>query len=115
MKKSQLLCLLLAVTLSGVSCGGGDVPSDGTTASGSDNTAAPEEITRENYPDSLGNVRFDGRAITIAYTAGDDTINYEIVGDDTGDIVSDAIYARSSYVEERLGVKKEKSDRFRSS
>ncbi len=85
--------------------GGGNDPSVETTTSGSDETTAPEEITRENYPDSLGDVRFEGRTITIAYTAGDDTINYEVVGDDTGDIVSDAIYARNRYVEERLGVK----------
>ncbi len=105
--------LLALLTASGfVSCGteGGSTSSDDTTASGNtgaETTAPVEQIARENTPDTLPALDFGGKSVRIAYRGDETTRVVECEGEETGDVVSDAIFARNRSVEERLNVKLE--------
>ncbi len=114
MKKAiaMLLCLLmLAPTFS--SCADSEVTDDGadsgsvTPTSEDGGEVAPEtEITRANTPDSLpDDLKFDGMTINIFHFGNDDTLNYDCIGELSGDVVMDAIFNRNIAVEDRLGVK----------
>ena len=104
-------CLMLLPTLAACSSGGGtDTPV--TTPAVADTTAAPEETTtadpgragaKDNIPDS-----FTMNGATVGVYCRGDTIRPLDVdggGEETGDIIFDAVYARTRAVEERLQLK----------
>lgn len=108
----MLLCLLmLAPTFS--SCANSEGADDGTssenvtpTSEDGGETAPETEITRANTPDSLpDDLNFDGMTINIFHFGNDDTVNYDCIGELSGDVVMDAIFNRNIAVEDRLGVK----------
>ncbi len=101
---SLLLALLLTVSLA--SCGG-STPAETTAPSDGETTAAPEEpeIPRDQTPDNLPKLDFGGKSVRISYRGEDVTRRNEIEGEDSGDVVSDAVYARNLSVEDRLNVK----------
>ncbi len=114
MKKffSLILCALMLVpTL--VSCGGpgqenGDSPNSDNTQQSENNadTSEETEISRANTPDNLPDgLNFDGMTINVYHFGNDDTVNYDCVGELTGDVVMDAVYNRNISVEDRLNVK----------
>lgn len=111
MKKllSLILCaLMLAPTF--VSCSdGGETAENGTTPTNpTADSPSPEEteITRATTPDSLpDDLDFGGMTLNVYHFGNDDTINYDCVGELSGDVVMDAVYNRNLSVEERLNVK----------
>ncbi|MBE6613032.1 MAG: hypothetical protein E7632_11120 [Ruminococcaceae bacterium] len=107
-KRSISLMLALLLAAGTFSCGASETPagSDTTDASSSgDTTPAEESYTRENYPDSLPALDYKGAPVRILSRNGDSYKNLEIGPDEeTGDVVSDALYARNRKVEEQLNV-----------
>ena len=107
-KRTLALILTALLAASAVSCGGGDVPADTTTAAdvSGETTAAPvKEVPREETPDNLPALDFKGASVRIHYRGGDDVTKLEIVGEENGDVINDAVFARNRSVEERLNVK----------
>lgn len=103
--------LLSALFLSMTACGGEASTGEETTAASTgDTTTAPEveEITRANYPDSLpDDLDFGGETVRILSRDGT-WIDMEFgSGEETGDVVDDALFARNRSVEEKLNVKLE--------
>jgi len=99
-EKSQSVLLLLCIVLL-ASCGG-EAPAADTTAADSTVTTAPEETT---ISDDLGKYDFGGRVFNIVYSADQlgSTWPYTIE-EETGDILSDAVYRREINVEDRFNV-----------
>ncbi|NLE12851.1 MAG: hypothetical protein GX628_04130 [Clostridiales bacterium] len=60
---------------------------------------------RENTPDSLPELNYEGAEVRIHYRGDDITRRFGAEGEETGDVVSDAVFARNRTVEERLNVK----------
>lgn len=117
MKKTLclILCaLMLAPTFTACS-NGSDSTNDSTNpGSTSENTPPSEddasdddgEVTRANTPDNLpDDLNFDGMTINIYHFGSEDTLNYDTVGEMSGDVVLDAVYNRNVSVEDRLNVK----------
>lgn len=108
-----LLCfLMLAPTF--VSCSDGAENGDGentpqnSEVTGADNgsdTSEETEITRANTPDNLGDLNFNGTTLNIFHFGNDDTVDYDCIGELSGDVVMDAVYNRNIAVEDRLNVK----------
>ena len=77
-----------------------------TTAADAGETTAAEstEPSRENTPDNLPELNFEGKTLNFFYR---NTGNYtkDVVGEAGGDIVADAMYNRNLSVEERLNIK----------
>ena len=99
-EKSQSVLLLLCIVLL-ASCGG-ETPAADTTAADSTVTTAPEETT---ISDDLGEYDFGGRVFNIVYSADQlgSTWPYTIE-EETGDILSDAVYRREINTEDRFNV-----------
>ncbi len=100
--------LLLAAMLATVSCGGDDIgESQDTTASGETTAAvdaAPVETGRADAKSALdASLKFDGETVTVL-SRDDKRYVREVISEQTGDVVDDAIYARNMSVEERLGI-----------
>lgn len=114
MKKALalLLCVLMtAPTFVSCSNGGNDTGDNGdntksaATDTQTDGDVAEEtEITRANTPDNLGDLDFNGLSLNIYHFGNDDTVNYDCIGELSGDVVMDAIFNRNIAVEERLDV-----------
>ncbi len=111
---SLLLCALMLVpAMAACSDSGADVPDD--TAAGE--TTVPEETTpavtdrsqaKDNLPEGLN---FNGETIKIHTRGGGNrAMDVDGGGEETGDVVYDAVYAKARSVEERLGVKLEVSE-----
>ncbi len=115
-KRLRALSLLMAavtVILMLVSCGetaGTTEQAPDTAAAAPDETAAAqsgaadEPPSRENTPDSLPELDFDGREVAILYRKVSNLPDYEIYAEQTGDVVYDAVYNRNLRVSERLNV-----------
>lgn len=112
MKKilSLILCaLMLAPTFT--SCAESDNDDNGTASNGSASTADSDtseetEITRATTPDSLpDDLDFGGMSLNVYHFGSEDTVNYDCVGELSGDVVMDAVYNRNISVEDRLNVK----------
>ena len=77
-----------------------------TTAADAGETTAAEstEPSRENTPDNLPELNFEGQTLNFFYR---NSGNYtkDVVGEAGGDIVADAMYNRNLSVEERLNIK----------
>ena len=117
MKKTLAIILAMLMCLSVmVSCGGKTDPADTTTAATQGTQASATEATTtapatESPYDANGflkddldpSLNYNGQEITILYW--DDVARPEFeVKELTGDLISDAIYARNAAVEERLGL-----------
>jgi len=63
-------------------------------------TTTSREQAKDNLPENL---RFDGETIRIT-CRGNDSFQWELIAEDTGDVVESAIYDRNLAVEERLGI-----------
>ncbi len=110
MKKITALLILATMITANVSCementsnGGGEK----VTTTDEVTVNEPETYSRENTPDSLPTLDFNEATVKIAYRGDDNTRLLETEGEDSGDVVSDAVYRRNISVEERLNVKLE--------
>ncbi|MBQ8508848.1 MAG: hypothetical protein IJ493_02965 [Clostridia bacterium] len=102
--RSASFLLALLATAGCTSCGSGESGAD-TTASGGETTTAVETDVREGVKDSLPEgLSFDGATVRIAARDAENYYIFETVGEENGDVVSDAVYARNRSVEERLNV-----------
>ena len=109
----KLLSLLLALIMCApafVSCAETEetASQDSTAPSaveGVEETVAEEtEVSRENIPDNLPELDFNGETVTI-HSRGDDQAYLEIgIEEMTGEPVNDAVYERNEMVSERLNV-----------
>ena len=98
----SILLLLSFGTMLAVPCGGEGTPSTTTpttTAENNDSETSSDELS-DDLPKDL---HFGGETINVLYR--DDVVNSFYVGEQTGDIVDDAVYNSNRAVEERLGVK----------
>ncbi len=102
MKKAATFILIISLILGVTSCGS---DATGETPVKSETTTAKEteEITRENYPDSLPDgLNFGGEKFVIHYY---DSNEQEWIAEETnGETINDAVYNRNLAVSERLGV-----------
>ncbi len=114
MKKfaSALLALLmLAPALAACSDGDSDsgTPSADDTTVSADTTAAetePKETGRADMKDNLpADLNLNGRTMGVSVRTSQRTTDFDGGGEETGDLVNDAVYHRTLSVEERLKVK----------
>lgn len=102
MKKAATFILIISLILGVTSCGS---DATGETPVKSETTTAKEteEITRENYPDSLPDgLNFGVEKFVIHYY---DSNEQEWIAEETnGETINDAVYNRNLAVSERLGV-----------
>lgn len=96
------ILLLTAILLSHTACGGeSDTQND--TISQDTSTVYQEDDSGNFERDDLpAGLNFDGEVINVLYR--DDVQNSFYVGEQTGDIVDDAVYNSNRKVEERLGL-----------
>ncbi|MBQ8508849.1 MAG: hypothetical protein IJ493_02970 [Clostridia bacterium] len=103
----NLSLMLALLTAAGCASCGSEVSED-TTDTGTDTTIAEETGVRDDVKDSLPEgLNFNGETIRISSRDTQDYRNVETVGEESGDVVSDAVYARNRSVEERLNIKLE--------
>ena len=112
MKRLYSFVTLILMVVFTMSCANDmNMTTDNTNeiTTGTTNEQSNEEYTglRENTPDSLPELDYDGMTVRIAHRGDEITYRVETVGEETGDIVSDAVWARNRSVEERLNVKLE--------
>ncbi len=104
-KRAISTLLILASLLAAASCG--STQSDNTTdTTGGETTSAPE--TTRDYPEIRPEMNYDGYEFRIIGCEGVYGTHNDYViedGEDTSDIISDAIYRRNSKVEDLLGIK----------
>ncbi len=100
--KNRILSLIILASMLTLSCGG-EPTSTETTAS--DTTAAQSETTSLYEPDSLPELDFGGEDFLI-FAEDFTTYNMtpEFISDETGDIVSDAVFKRNQAISERLNL-----------
>ena len=100
-----LLLLLLSACGETPAEVGTDTPASPTetTAAAQTNEAATEP-SRENTPDSLPELDFNGRDVSVLYRLVSNLPDYEIYAEQTGDIIDDAVFNRNLKVSERLNV-----------
>lgn len=116
---SRIFCLLLAwiMVLSIAACSETGVGSENTTAPSASGTTAPgdasgnettEDVDEDGYKkDSLpSDLNFNNKEVAILHWNDADYEEF-FVEDESGEIVSDALYKRNCNVEERLGVRLE--------
>ncbi len=115
MKRILAAALLIVMLFSLAACGGGsetNTPAS-TTAAGAADTNATEstapaetELTRENAVSSVPDMDLKGIVVKIGYV---DKYRYieDIIGEDNGDVVQEAVYMRNLEVEEKLKIKLE--------
>ncbi len=107
-RKSIVTVLLLSMLLSATGCGSAEVETETTaTTEAVAVETEPAEITRANTPDNLPDRLDFGGAIVRIHGRGDTGSIEELVREQTGDVVDDAVYHRNMSVEERLNVKLE--------
>ncbi|MBE6612183.1 MAG: hypothetical protein E7632_06805 [Ruminococcaceae bacterium] len=110
-KSRQILAmLLLAAMAASVSCGsqGSETQTDDTTAALEDTTAAqtePEEINRENAQLGLPELDFGETVINVLAAADDAVYGQDVMAEQTGDVVDEAVFARNIWIEELLNIK----------
>lgn len=104
-KRAISTLLILASLLAAASCG--STQSDSTTdTTGGETTSAPE--TSRDYPEIRPEMNYDGYEFRIFGCEGVYGTHNDYViedGEDTSDIISDAIYRRNLKVEDLLGIK----------
>ena len=104
-KRAISTLLILASLLAAASCG--STQSDSTTdTTGGETSSAPE--TTRDYPEIRPEMNYDGYEFRIIGCEGVYGTHNDYViedGEDTSDIISDAIYRRNLKVEDLLGIK----------
>ena len=111
MKKriSAFILALLMLTPALASCSDNGNTSETTaaetTAAGETTAEAVGETERSQIKDNLPELNFDGQDIRIIYRDDGADLSVEVVSEETGDIVNDAVYNRQMTVEERLNIK----------
>ncbi len=110
LRRVSLLLALLSVSSLAVSCAGDNTTSDVTdNADGSNaqaSTETPDPNDRANIKDNLpDNLDYTGRTFTVFIGSPGEQADF-IAGttEEAGDVVFDAVAARNTAVEERLGV-----------
>ncbi len=109
MKKKHICILLLLAMLTSslAGCGSAEEAPETESAAAVDTTPTetePEMLTRANTPDNLPEgLDFEG-AVVMIHGRGDTNSAEELVREQTGDVVDDAVYNRNISVEERLNV-----------
>jgi len=108
-KHTLALILTAILAASAVSCGSSETATEttGVEFSGETTAATAAEYDREDMPDNLPALDFKGESVRIYYRGHEDVIKLEIVGEENGDVINDAVFARNRSVEERLNVKLE--------
>lgn len=113
MKSIKALCgalaaiIAFAALLAGCS-GPGEAVAEITTAADTTQTeAVTTELRREDTPDTLPELDYNGSGVRITYRGDDMSKLLEMEGDDTGDVVGDVVFARNRSIEERFNVKLE--------
>ena len=106
---AAILAALLASSAFLTACSSGNSGTADTAAQTTANTTPAEttpveEITRENYPDTLPEMDLQGSTVNVNVIS-DDAYKVDWVAEQKGDIIEDAVYARNMAVEERLKVK----------
>ncbi len=102
----KLLCLLLAglMLLSTVACGESSENGDGSAGEKQTNASNEKDTQNTDYVCDLpSDLNYGGETVNILFTdmAGKED---ELVADDSGSIVSEAVHTRNVTVEEQLGV-----------
>ena len=102
------LMLALLISASAISCG--STSDQDTDTSADAQTSAPEDTTaddpRKNAKDDLPELDYKGETIRVLSRGGDYDTNIEFnVDEESGDVISDAVYNRNAMVEERLNLK----------
>lgn len=98
----SILLLLSLGTMFAASCGGEGTP-ETTTQPDAQTTSGDETSSDEITDDLPKDLKFGGETINVLYR--EDVANSFYVGEQTGDIVDDAVYNANRAVEERLDVK----------
>lgn len=98
-KYARIVMLLLAVSLYTQLLACGDTVDDGSESVTTE-TTAPE--TEKPYLDNLGEYDFDGQDFTMLIR--ETKLQYINPGEETGDVVSDAIFQRNQKISERFNV-----------
>ena len=98
-KYARIITLLLAVSLYTQLLACGDTVDDGSESVTTE-TTAPE--TEKPYLDNLGEYDFDGQDFTMLIR--ETKLQYINPGEETGDVVSDAIFQRNQKISERFNV-----------
>ena len=99
--KKRLISILLLLSIGTMIASCGDSSGDGNVTT---QPATDPETTVDEFADDLPkDLNFGGETINVLYR--DDVVNSFYVGEQTGDIVDDAVYNANQKVEERLGVK----------
>ena len=99
-------CLLLIAMLASLSACGGEAAVTDTTPVVTEPEVTVDTSLRENTPDGLPELDFEGESVNIFYreTTYKDAFGGE---EETGELVDDAVFIRNRKVEERLNVELE--------
>ena len=99
----HISCLLLIAMLASLSACGGEAAVTDTTPVVTEPEVTIDTSLRENTPDGLPELDFEGAAVNIFYREGTykDVFGGE---EETGELVDDAVFIRNRKVEERLNV-----------
>ena len=99
----HISCLLLIAMLASLSACGGEAAVTDTTPVVTEPEVTVDTSLRENTPDGLPELDFEGAAVNIFYREGTykDVFGGE---EETGELVDDAVFIRNRKVEERLNV-----------
>ena len=94
MNNKRTLALILTALLAAsiVSCGESETTTD---VSGENTSTSVQEYSREETPDNLPALDFKGAAVRIHHRGDDKTTLLEIAGEESGDVVNDAVFARN--------------------
>lgn len=97
-----LIALMIGLNSALAACG--DSASDNAvdSANDTDGNTAQTSASDDGSLDNLPELDFEGEVINVLYR--DDVVNSFYVGESTGDIVDDAVYAANRAVEERINV-----------
>lgn len=101
MMKRYLTLLLIAAQLTALtSCGGSEAASDTTAA---DTTTVPVETADPTVP-NFEYKDFGGADFTVAYVSASYADRYFIAEEETGDVMTDAVFQRNLAVEEAVNI-----------
>lgn len=104
MRNRLAILITLMIGLNSALAACGDSASDNAvdSANDTDGNTAQTSASDDGSLDNLPELDFEGEVINVLYR--DDVVNSFYVGESTGDIVDDAVYAANRAVEERINV-----------
>ncbi|MBQ3178566.1 MAG: hypothetical protein IJB52_12175 [Clostridia bacterium] len=102
--KRTLICILAALMVSSTACSGNTAETEtepvNTEVMETEETETGRADVKDNLPEGL---QFDGEQINVFIRP--ECALFDATGDNSGDVVFDAVYNRNLSVEERLGIK----------